>query len=80
MAFPINNHVGKEVKMFRIEENRGKTQKEEEKKKSKAEALQNCDRGSFPLPFLLLVLCLAQRSVSFFLRVGSNLCTLMGPL
>ena len=31
-------------------------QKEKEKKKTKAKALQNCDHGLFPLPFLLLFL------------------------
>ena len=52
----------------RTEENRGKTHKEKEKKKSKVEVLENCDRGSFPLPFLLLALWPVQRSVSFFLK------------
>ena len=55
-------------------------QKEKEKKISKVEALQNCDCGSFLSTFLLLVLCTAQRSVGFFLRVGCNLCTLVGSL
>ena len=80
MAFPINSHAGEEVKRFRIEENRGKMQKEKENKISKVEALQNCDCGSFLSTFLLLVLCTAQRSVGFFLRVGCNLCTLVGSL
>ena len=65
MDFSINSHAGEEVKGLGTEENRGKTQKEKEKKKSKTEALQNYDRGSFPSPFLLLVLCPAQWLVSF---------------
>jgi len=56
MAFSINSHVEGEVGGSKTLKNRGKTQKEKEKKKSKAEALQNCDFGSFPLSFLLLVL------------------------
>ena len=44
MAFSINNHAGEWVERFRIEEIEKKTQKEMEKEKSKAEALENCDR------------------------------------
>ena len=49
-----------------LKKTKEKMQKENEKKKSKVEALQNCDRGSFPLSFLLLVLRPAQRSIIFF--------------
>ena len=48
-----------------MEKTKEKMQKEKEKKKSKAKVLQNCDSGSFPLPFLLLVLRPTQQSVSF---------------
>ena len=60
MAFSIKNHAGEGVERFRIEEIEKKTQKEMEKEKSKVEALENCDRGSLPSSFLLLVLCSAR--------------------
>jgi len=46
--------------MFSRPRNRENTQKKKEKRKSGAEALQNCGCGLFPSSFLLLVLCFAQ--------------------
>ena len=40
-------------------------EEEEKNEKSEAEVLPNCNRGSFPAPFLLLALYLVQLSVSF---------------
>ena len=63
--FPINSHAREEETRSRSLKPKRKTQKKKEKRKSRAEALQNCVRGSFLSSIFLLVLCSAQWSVNF---------------
>ena len=55
----------KKKKTTRGSEKAWETQKVNKKAQSRARALQSCNHGSYPLSFLLLVLCSMQWLVSF---------------
>jgi len=61
MAFSINRHAGEEEKRSSSLKPERKTQKNKEKRKRGAEALQSCDHGSWITSFVIslvsLMLC-----------------------